>query len=132
MSGVELMHDSVVGVGRCRQRVSASRSGEETTEASPSRNSRLGGEEKRQCEWAELGCLIQYVYKYLYSMVMVMRNNVLTAIGISGQRSQLTGGNMATVHNWLATATTRVACCTRDPYRPSNTEQHALSVAQFY
>ena len=126
------MYDSVVRVGMCRQRVSTSRSGGETTAASQSRNSRLGGEEKRQCEWAELGCLIQYVYKYLYSMVMVMRNNVLTAIsGISGQRSQLTGGNMATVHNWLATATTRVACCTRDPYRPSNTEQHALSVAQF-
>ena len=39
MSGVELMHDGVVGVGRCRQRVSASRSGGETTAASHSRDS---------------------------------------------------------------------------------------------
>ena len=53
------MHDSVVLMGRCRQRVSASRSGGETTAANPQRRqSRLGGEEKRQSEWAELGCLI--------------------------------------------------------------------------
>ena len=39
MSGVELMHDSVVGMDRCRQRVSASRSGRETKAVSHSGDS---------------------------------------------------------------------------------------------
>ena len=68
MSGVELMHDSMVGMGTCGPRVSSSRSGGETTAALQSRDSlAYEGKEKRQSEWAELGCLI--VYKYLYSMV---------------------------------------------------------------
>ena len=72
MSGVELMRVSVVGVGRCRQRISASRSGGETAAASHSAD-RLGGEEeRRRREWAE--------FKYL--LVMMMRNHgVFTAIG---------------------------------------------------
>ena len=37
--GVEQVHDSVVGVSRCRPRVSASRSGGETTAASHSEDS---------------------------------------------------------------------------------------------
>ena len=34
MSGIEIMHDSVVGMGMCRPRVSASRSGGEATATS--------------------------------------------------------------------------------------------------
>ena len=53
------MHDSVVRMGRKRRRVSANRSGGETTAASHSGDSLgLGGEEKRQSEWAQLGYLI--------------------------------------------------------------------------
>ena len=49
MSGVELMHDSAGGMGRCmcRQRVSASTSGGETSAASHSRDS-LDWEEKKR------------------------------------------------------------------------------------
>ena len=43
------MRVSVVGMGRCRQRISASRSGGETTAASHSAD-RLGGEEERRRE----------------------------------------------------------------------------------
>ena len=39
MSGVELMHDSMVGMGTCGPRVSTSRSGGETTAASHSEDS---------------------------------------------------------------------------------------------
>ena len=52
------MHNSWVGIGSCKQRVSAGRSGGKTVAASHSGESRVGGEEKRQSEWTEPSCLI--------------------------------------------------------------------------
>ena len=50
------MHGNVVWMVRCRQRDSVSKSVRETI--AKRRQYRLGGHEKRQSEWAELGCLI--------------------------------------------------------------------------
>ena len=52
------MHDSLVGISSCKQRVSAGRSGGQSAAASHGGKSRVGRKEKRQSEWTELSCLI--------------------------------------------------------------------------
>ena len=59
MTGVELMHDSVVGIGRRRQSVFCKYIRWRDYSSIPQqRQSRLGGGKKRQSEWAELVCII--------------------------------------------------------------------------